>query len=70
MSAKAATKEFVATGRRKTSTARVRIKEGTGKFSINNRPHTEYCTTEQQKKMIIALWQLQRNPVLLMLLSM
>lgn len=54
MSAKAATKEFVATGRRKTSTARVRIKEGTGKFSINNRPHTEYCTTEQQKKMIIA----------------
>ena len=54
MSAKAATKEFVATGRRKTSTARVRIKEGTGKFSINNRPHNEYCTTEQQKKMIIA----------------
>ncbi|MEC8244283.1 MAG: 30S ribosomal protein S9 [Verrucomicrobiota bacterium] len=54
MSAKAATKEFVATGRRKTSTARVRIKEGTGKFSINNRPHNEYCTTEQQKKMIVA----------------
>lgn len=54
MSVKAATKEFVATGRRKTSTARVRIKEGTGKFSINNRPHNEYCTTEQQKKMIVA----------------
>ena len=54
MSAKAATKEFVATGRRKTSTARVRIKEGTGKFSINNLPHNEYCTTEQQKKMIVA----------------
>ena len=46
MSAKTATKEFLATGRRKTSTARVRISEGTGTFTINNRPHSEYCTTE------------------------
>ena len=54
MSAKTATKEFVATGRRKTSTARVRIKEGTGIFTINNREHTDYCKTEQQRKMVIA----------------
>ena len=54
MSAKTAAKEFVATGRRKTSTARVRIQEGTGTFTINNRPHNEYCTTEQQRKMVIA----------------
>ena len=54
MSAKTATKEFVATGRRKTSTARVRIQEGTGTFTINNRPHNEYCTTDQQRKMVIA----------------
>ena len=54
MSAKTATKEFVATGRRKTSTARVRIKEGTGTFTINNRPHSDYCTTEQQRKMVVA----------------
>ena len=54
MSAKTAAKEFVATGRRKTSSARVRIKEGTGNFTINKRPHTEYCTTEQQRKMVIA----------------
>ena len=54
MSAKTATKEFVATGRRKTSTARVRIKEGTGAFTINNRPHSDYCTTEQQRKMVVA----------------
>tara|TARA_B100000035_G_scaffold295897_1_gene287401 strand:- start:449 stop:853 length:405 start_codon:yes stop_codon:yes gene_type:complete len=54
MSAKTATTEFVATGRRKTSTARVRIKEGTGTFTINNRSHTDYCKTEQQRKMVIA----------------
>ncbi|MEC8420657.1 MAG: 30S ribosomal protein S9 [Verrucomicrobiota bacterium] len=54
MSAKTATTEFIATGRRKTSTARVRIKEGTGTFTINNRPHTDYCKTEQQRKMVIS----------------
>ena len=54
MSAQTATKEFVATGRRKTSTARVRIKDGTGLFIINNRPHTDYCKTEQERKMVIA----------------
>ena len=54
MSAKTTTKEFVATGRRKTSTARVRIQEGTGTFTINNRPHNEYCTTDLQRKMVIA----------------
>ena len=54
MSAKTATTEYIATGRRKTSTARVRIKEGTGTFTINNRPHTDYCKTEQQRKMVIS----------------
>lgn len=54
MSAKTATTEFIATGRRKTSTARVRIKEGTGNFTINNRPHSDYCKTEQQRKMVIS----------------
>ncbi|MDA8990551.1 30S ribosomal protein S9 [Opitutales bacterium] len=54
MSAKTATTEFVATGRRKTSTARVRIKEGTGVFTINDREHTDYCKTEQERRMVIA----------------
>ena len=54
MSAKTATTEFLATGRRKTSTARVRIKEGTGVFTINNREHTDYCKTEQERRMVIA----------------
>ena len=53
MSAKTQSKEFFATGRRKTSTARVRIKEGSGTFVINKRDITDYCKTEQQKKMAL-----------------
>tara|TARA_B100001027_G_scaffold45297_1_gene29454 strand:- start:7181 stop:7585 length:405 start_codon:yes stop_codon:yes gene_type:complete len=52
MSAKSSPKEFLATGRRKTSTARVRIKEGTGSFTINKRELSDYCKTEQQKKTV------------------
>jgi len=55
MSAKTAkTEEFIATGRRKTSTARVRIKQGTGTFIINGKKHTEYCTTEEHKKVVVS----------------
>ena len=55
MSAKTAkTEEFIATGRRKTSTARVRIKQGTGNFTINGKKHTEYCTTEEHKKVVVS----------------
>ena len=55
MSAKTAkTEEFIATGRRKTSTARVRIKQGTGTFTINGKKHTEYCTTEEHKKVVVS----------------
>jgi small subunit ribosomal protein S9 len=50
MSAKSNTIEFIGTGRRKTSTARVRIKEGTGKYLINGRELMDYCKTEQQQK--------------------
>ena len=50
MSAKSNTTEFIGTGRRKTSTARVRIKEGTGKYLINGRELMDYCKTEQQQK--------------------
>ena len=53
MSAKANPSVFFATGPRKTSTARVRIKEGSGSFTINNRDLTDYCKTEQQKKMAL-----------------
>jgi small subunit ribosomal protein S9 len=53
MSPSKKTEEFIATGRRKTSTARVRIKPGSGKFVINKREHDEYCSTDQHRKAVI-----------------
>ena len=53
MSAKAKNQDIIATGRRKTSTARVRIRPGTGSITINNRDIDDYCSTEQQKKAVI-----------------
>ena len=41
----AQTAEFVATGRRKTSVARVRMVAGTGKIDINGRSFEEYFPT-------------------------
>jgi small subunit ribosomal protein S9 len=54
MSAKASSTEFIATGRRKTSSARVRIKEGTGLFVINGKNYSEYCSTEQNRKIVLS----------------
>ena len=42
------------TGRRKTSVARVRIKEGSGKFVVNGRPLEDYFCLERDQKMIKA----------------
>ncbi len=42
------------TGRRKTSVARVRIKEGSGKFVVNGRPLEDYFRLERDQKMIKA----------------
>jgi small subunit ribosomal protein S9 len=41
----APTQEFIATGRRKTSVARIRMSPGTGKIEINGRPFEEYFKT-------------------------
>ncbi len=40
-----ATQEFVTVGRRKTATARVRLKEGTGYITVNGRPFDDYFKT-------------------------
>ncbi|MDR2844832.1 MAG: 30S ribosomal protein S9 [Puniceicoccales bacterium] len=45
-----ATETFVAVGRRKTSTARVRLTSGTGKFTVNNRELETHCYTEALAK--------------------
>jgi len=41
---------FVAVGRRKTSTARVRIASGSGKISVNDKPVETYCFTDALAK--------------------
>ncbi len=41
---------FVAIGRRKTSTARVRVASGSGKILVNDKPVEEYCFTEALAK--------------------
>ncbi|MEO2030986.1 MAG: 30S ribosomal protein S9 [Planctomycetaceae bacterium] len=42
------------TGRRKTSVARVRIKEGSGQFVINGRPLDTYFCVERDREMVQA----------------
>lgn len=46
------------TGRRKTSVARVRIKEGSGAFTVNGRSLSEYFTVERDRAMVMAPIQL------------
>jgi small subunit ribosomal protein S9 len=45
---------FLGTGRRKTSTARVRITEGTGKLTANNRDFEDYFSHENFAKQAYA----------------
>jgi small subunit ribosomal protein S9 len=44
--------EYYGTGRRKTSTARVHIRQGTGQITVNNRPLDEYFANEVLKMII------------------
>lgn len=41
--------QYYGTGRRKTSVARVFLRPGSGKFTINGRAFEEYFVTEQQR---------------------
>jgi small subunit ribosomal protein S9 len=48
-----AQKKFhLGTGRRKTSVARVRVTEGTGKIIINDRPYDQFFTEEKDKGVV------------------
>jgi small subunit ribosomal protein S9 len=44
--------DALGTGRRKTSVARVRIRSGSGKVTVNRRPLEEYFTTHQDRRVI------------------
>jgi len=54
MSAVTPANVFLGTGRRKTSTARVRITEGTGKLSVNGREFEDYFSHENFAKQAYA----------------
>ena len=50
MSAATPANVFLGTGRRKTSTARVRITEGSGKLTVNGREFDSYFSPENFSK--------------------
>ena len=52
MSAKKQEETHIATGRRKTSTARVRINAGGGNFIVNGREVNDYFPTSQLRKIV------------------
>ena len=41
--------QYYGTGRRKSSVARVFLRPGSGKFTVNNKPFEEYFVTEAQR---------------------
>jgi small subunit ribosomal protein S9 len=57
--AKASARKFyLGTGRRKTSVARVRLADGTGKIAINGRSLTEYFTEDKDRAAVVGPLQL------------
>ncbi len=54
MAAKSAEDFILGTGRRKTAVARVRLKTGTGKVTVNKREMTTYFTTPAERQRVIA----------------
>ncbi|MGV3756121.1 MAG: 30S ribosomal protein S9 [Verrucomicrobiota bacterium] len=49
----ATTSEFLGTGRRKTSIARVRIANGSGKITVNGRELQAYFHTDSQRSLVL-----------------
>jgi small subunit ribosomal protein S9 len=45
-------KSYVATGRRKTAVARVRLSEGSGQIAINGKPFEAYFTEDQHRNAV------------------
>ena len=48
------TGDYLGTGRRKTSVARVRVRPGQGQIVINDRPLVEFFRNEQQRQAVLA----------------
>ena len=47
------TGDAIGTGRRKSSVARVRVRQGTGKVTVNKRPLEEFFKTEQDRRAVL-----------------
>jgi small subunit ribosomal protein S9 len=47
------TGDAIGTGRRKTSVARVRVREGSGQVTVNGRPLEEFFTKEQDRRQVL-----------------
>ncbi len=46
--------DSLGTGRRKTSVARVRVRPGTGKITVNGREFADYFVNEQDRRQVVA----------------
>ena len=57
----AQTQEFIATGRRKTAVARIRMVAGSGKIEINGKPFEEYFPTLAQQNAILQPLQVAKS---------
>lgn len=53
--------EFIATGRRKTAVARVRMAPGSGKVTVNGKDYEEYFCTDEQRAAVVAPLVLTEN---------
>jgi small subunit ribosomal protein S9 len=51
--AQAKTKDYLGTGRRKTSVARVRLHDGTGKITINGRSLEQFFTEDKDRNAVV-----------------
>lgn len=57
----AQTQEYIATGRRKTSVARIRMTAGSGKIEVNGKPFEEYFTTANLQNQVLQPLQVAKG---------
>lgn len=55
--------QYIATGRRKKSIARVRMLEGSGVITVNKRPFAEYFNRESHRLVIMQPMELVKLPI-------
>jgi small subunit ribosomal protein S9 len=57
----ATTQEYIATGRRKTAVARIRMTSGTGKIEVNGKPFEEYFSTANLQNQVLQPLQVAKG---------